>query len=165
MPRSNRRDQTHLQANFALERNFLKTRCEFVKPIWAFSFILASQKVNINANTIFQKLLAIKRKQSEKHACDQKLVKAESLHEYLHRSARKSYKGKYSPFPFCYDISISLHHLRDVSTPWLESTCGHFNWLDMIQKGTHLSVFLLVSNQQINVNTNANTIFSKGISE
>ena len=31
--------------------------------------------------------------------------------------------------------SISLDHLWDVSTPWLESNCGKFNWFDMIWKG------------------------------
>jgi hypothetical protein len=28
--------------------------------------------------------------------------------------------------------------ILDVSTNWLESTCGKLNWLDMIWKGTHL---------------------------
>ena len=28
----------------------------------------------------------------------------------------------------------------DVSTTWLESTCGKFNWLDMIWKGARLSI-------------------------
>ncbi len=35
---------------------------------------------------------------------------------------------------------ISLDHCWDVSTPCLESTCGKVNWLDMIWKGTHLSI-------------------------
>ena len=35
---------------------------------------------------------------------------------------------------------ISLDHLWDVATPWLESTCGTFNWLDIIWKGTHLPI-------------------------
>ncbi len=35
---------------------------------------------------------------------------------------------------------ISLDHCWDVSTPWLESTCCKLNWLDMIWKGTHLSI-------------------------
>ncbi len=35
---------------------------------------------------------------------------------------------------------ISLDHCWDVSTPWLESTRGKLNWLDMIWKGTHLSI-------------------------
>ncbi len=35
---------------------------------------------------------------------------------------------------------ISLDHCRDVSTPWLESTCGKLNWLDMIWKSTDLSI-------------------------
>jgi hypothetical protein len=36
-----------------------------------------------------------------------------------------------------YSVSIDLPW--DVSTTWLESTCGKFNWLDMIWKGAHLS--------------------------
>ncbi len=28
----------------------------------------------------------------------------------------------------------------DVSTPWLEPTCGKLNWLDMIWKGTHFFI-------------------------
>ncbi len=36
---------------------------------------------------------------------------------------------------------ISLDHCWDASTPWLESPCGKFNWLDMNWKGTHLSVY------------------------
>ncbi len=35
---------------------------------------------------------------------------------------------------------ISLDHCWDVYTPWLESTCCKLNWLDMIWKGTHLSI-------------------------
>ena len=44
----------------------------------------------------------------------------------------------------CYDVlnlaqvpRISLDYLCDVSTSWLESTCGKFNWLDMIWWDTH----------------------------
>ena len=36
---------------------------------------------------------------------------------------------------------VSTDHPWDVSTTLLESTCGKFNWLDMIWKGTHLSIF------------------------
>ena len=36
--------------------------------------------------------------------------------------------------------SLSIDHAWDVSTTWLESTYGKFNWLDMIWKGTHLSI-------------------------
>ncbi len=35
---------------------------------------------------------------------------------------------------------ISLDHCWDISTPWLESTCDKLHWLDMIWKGTHLSI-------------------------
>ena len=35
---------------------------------------------------------------------------------------------------------VSIDHLWDVSTTWLESTCGKLNWLDMIWKGTHLYI-------------------------
>ena len=35
---------------------------------------------------------------------------------------------------------VSIDHPWDVSTTWLESTCGECNWLDMIWKGTHLSI-------------------------
>jgi hypothetical protein len=35
---------------------------------------------------------------------------------------------------------VSIDHLWDVSTTWLESTCSKLNWLDMIWKGTHLSI-------------------------
>jgi hypothetical protein len=35
---------------------------------------------------------------------------------------------------------VSIDHHWDVSIPWWESTCGKFNWLDMIWKGTHLSI-------------------------
>ena len=31
---------------------------------------------------------------------------------------------------------ISLDYLWDVSTPWLESACGKFNWFDMMRKDT-----------------------------
>ena len=37
-------------------------------------------------------------------------------------------------------ILFPIDHPWDVSTTWLESTCGKFNWLDMIWKGTHLSI-------------------------
>ena len=36
---------------------------------------------------------------------------------------------------------VSIDHPWDVSTSWLESTCGKFNWLVMIWKGTHLSIY------------------------
>jgi len=32
---------------------------------------------------------------------------------------------------------VSTDHPLDV---WLESTCAKFSWLDMIEKGTHLSI-------------------------
>ena len=32
---------------------------------------------------------------------------------------------------------VSIDHPWDVSTTWLESTCGTFHWLDMIWKGPH----------------------------
>ncbi len=35
---------------------------------------------------------------------------------------------------------ISLDHCWDISTPWLESTCDKLHWLDMIWKGTYLSI-------------------------
>ena len=35
---------------------------------------------------------------------------------------------------------ISTGHPWDVSTTWLESTCGKFSWLDMIWNRTHLSI-------------------------
>jgi hypothetical protein len=35
---------------------------------------------------------------------------------------------------------ISIDHPWGVSTTWLESNCGKFNWLDMIWKGTQLSI-------------------------
>ena len=35
---------------------------------------------------------------------------------------------------------VSIDHPWDASTIWLNSTCGKFNWLDMIWKGTHLSI-------------------------
>ena len=35
---------------------------------------------------------------------------------------------------------VSIDHPWDVSTTWLVSTCGTFNWLDMIWKGTHLYI-------------------------
>ena len=35
---------------------------------------------------------------------------------------------------------VSIDHPWHVSTTWLESTCGKFNWLDVIWKGTHLSM-------------------------
>ena len=47
----------------------------------------------------------------------------------------------------CYDSRnyaqappTSLDHLWDASTPWLESACGKFSWLEIIWKGTHLSI-------------------------
>ncbi len=39
---------------------------------------------------------------------------------------------------------ISLDHCWDVSTAWLESSCK-LNWLDMIWKGTHLSIKGLIA--------------------
>ena len=36
---------------------------------------------------------------------------------------------------------VSFDHLWDVSTTWLESTCGKLKWLDMIWKGLHLSIW------------------------
>ena len=33
---------------------------------------------------------------------------------------------------------VSIDHPWEVSTTWLESTCGKFNWLDMIWKGTYI---------------------------
>jgi hypothetical protein len=36
--------------------------------------------------------------------------------------------------------SVSIDPPWDVSTTWLDSTCGKFNWLVMIWKGTQLSV-------------------------
>ena len=36
---------------------------------------------------------------------------------------------------------VSIDHPWDVSTNWLESTCGKFNWLDMIWKCTLLSIY------------------------
>ena len=35
---------------------------------------------------------------------------------------------------------VSIDHPWDVSITWLEFTCVKFNWLDMIWKGTHLSI-------------------------
>jgi hypothetical protein len=35
---------------------------------------------------------------------------------------------------------VSIDLPWDVSTTWLESTCGKFNWLDMIWKGTHVYI-------------------------
>jgi hypothetical protein len=35
---------------------------------------------------------------------------------------------------------VSIDHPWDVSTTWLESICGKFNWLDIIWKGTHLPI-------------------------
>ena len=35
---------------------------------------------------------------------------------------------------------VSIDHPWDVSTTWMESTCVKFNWLDIIWKGTHLSI-------------------------
>lgn len=34
----------------------------------------------------------------------------------------------------------SLFSWRDVSAPWLESTCCKWHWLGMIWKGTHVSI-------------------------
>ena len=36
---------------------------------------------------------------------------------------------------------VSIDHPWDVSTTLLESTCGKYNWLDMIWKGTHQSIY------------------------
>ncbi len=35
---------------------------------------------------------------------------------------------------------VSTDHPWEVSTTWLESTCGKFSWLDMIRKGTHVYI-------------------------
>ena len=43
---------------------------------------------------------------------------------------------------------ISLVPLWDVSTPSLEYTCGKFNWLDVIWKGTHMSISGLAVEQK-----------------
>ena len=47
----------------------------------------------------------------------------------------------------CYEIRnwaqvhpLVIDHPWDLSATWLESTSGNFNWLDMIWKGTHLSI-------------------------
>jgi hypothetical protein len=36
---------------------------------------------------------------------------------------------------------VSIDHPWDVSTIWLESTCGKFKCMDMIGKGSHLSIY------------------------
>ena len=48
----------------------------------------------------------------------------------------------------CYEIrnwaqvqTVYIDHPWDVSTTLLQSTCGKFNWLYMIWKGTHLSTY------------------------
>ena len=40
----------------------------------------------------------------------------------------------------CSGASIGHDHFWDVSTSWLESICGKFNWLDIIWAGTHLFI-------------------------
>ena len=47
----------------------------------------------------------------------------------------------FRPFTMTHEIyfPFSSDHLWDVSAPWLESTCGKFNEMYMIWKGTHLS--------------------------
>ena len=37
---------------------------------------------------------------------------------------------------------VSIDHPWDVSTTWLETTSGKFNWLDMIWKGIHLPTYI-----------------------
>ena len=56
---------------------------------------------------------------------------------------KKSLKKVFRPFAMRLKIACILFPLiiLDVSTTWLESTCGKFNWLDMIWKG-HTSVYI-----------------------
>ena len=42
--------------------------------------------------------------------------------------------------PMLWHWHISLDHLWDLFTSWLETSCGIFNWLDMIWTGTHPSI-------------------------
>ena len=59
---------------------------------------------------------------------------------------------------FCYESwnwaqvrPVSIDHPWDVSTTWLESTCGKLNWLDMIWKGTSLSIYCKVPQLTVHV--------------
>ncbi len=54
---------------------------------------------------------------------------------------------------------VSTDHPWDVSTTWL-GTCGKFSWLDMIWKGTHLSMCVCIIQPKFWFNFTISIIFS-----
>ena len=77
-----------------------------------------------------------------------------SLYQATHNTLEWQSKNRFLNFckftqvfrPFAMRLKIELRCILfsliilDVSTTWLESTCGTFNWLDMMLKRTHLSI-------------------------
>lgn len=70
-----------------------------------------------------------KQKQNDRNFCQ--FIKEEKLKYHFDISSQTLYYDTQIP-------PISLDHLSDVSTPWLESTCGKFNQLDIIWKGLYI---------------------------
>ncbi len=57
------------------------------------------------------------------------------------RNVYKFIKKKKTEISHLHKYSDPLQqHLKFSSGAWLESTCGKINWVDMIWKGTHLSI-------------------------
>jgi hypothetical protein len=94
-----------------------------------FSLILKLIKFKFSSSIYTQYAIMTKRKQIFRFVCEHNKL-------FIYISIRT----------LCYETQnwgqvhpVSIDHPWDVSTTWLLSTCK-FNWLDMIWKGTHLSI-------------------------
>jgi hypothetical protein len=116
---------------------------ESIQTSWLFPHFVELQpystmdKLNKNISAMYtQCSITTKWKQVFTHFC--KCIKIKNKQKYLIYISIQT---------LCYETRnwaqvhpVSIDHPWDVSTTWLESNCGKFNWLYMIWKGTHLSI-------------------------
>ena len=91
----------------------------------------------------------------------QKSVFRDVCKKYIYIFFKRKYFIYISFQTLCYETRnwvhvqpVSIDHPWDVSTSWLESTCGKFNWLDMICEGAHTCLYKVI---QLTVHVRAKT--------